>query len=170
MARAAPQARPSAPNYRAATGWGSGRSIGGHSRKHGTERRPSPTLPSCRAKGQIQAEREAEARRVAARARLDGDVRGALADGLSAEEVAKIVARALREGGMLARADRMVGAVRAARPEPMADAAMGSESPSHSRASDGNKRPARKRTITWRNVTPRSRQIPNRDIGTDLRR
>jgi hypothetical protein len=49
--------------------------------------------------GQIQAEREAEARRVAARARLDSDVRSALADGLPAEEIARIVARALREGG-----------------------------------------------------------------------
>src|ERR1700704_2143128 len=39
-------------------------------------------------KGQIQAEREAEARRVAARTRLDSDVRTALADGLPAEEVA----------------------------------------------------------------------------------
>jgi hypothetical protein len=69
-------------------------------------------LPS---KGQIQAEREAEARRVAARARLDGDVRSALADGLPADEVAKIVARALREGGMLASADDVITAGRSAR-------------------------------------------------------
>jgi hypothetical protein len=66
-------------------------------------------------KGQIQAEREAEARRVAARARLDGDVRTALADGLPAEEVANIVARALREGGMLASADQVATAGRGAR-------------------------------------------------------
>jgi hypothetical protein len=68
----------------------------------------------CR-EGQIQAEREAEARRVAARARLDSDVRTALADGLSAEEVAKVVARALREGGVLASADQVVTAGRAPR-------------------------------------------------------
>jgi hypothetical protein len=66
-------------------------------------------------KGQIQAEREAEARRIAARARLDGDVRTALADGLPAEEIAKIVARALREGGMLASADEVVTAARSVR-------------------------------------------------------
>jgi hypothetical protein len=63
-------------------------------------------------KGQIQAEREAEARRVAARAALDSDVRRALADGVSAEEVAKIVARALRESGMLASADQVITAAR----------------------------------------------------------
>jgi predicted methyltransferase len=66
-------------------------------------------------KAEIQAEREAEARRVAARARLDGDVRSALADGLPADEVAKIVARALREGGMLASADHVVTAGRSPR-------------------------------------------------------
>jgi hypothetical protein len=66
-------------------------------------------------KDQIQAEREAEARRVAARSRLDSDVRTALADGLLAEEVAKIVARALREGGMLASADQVVTSARSAR-------------------------------------------------------
>jgi hypothetical protein len=66
-------------------------------------------------KGQVQSEREAEARRVAARARLDSDVRSALADGLAAEEIAKIVARALREGGMLASAGQVVTAGRAAR-------------------------------------------------------
>jgi hypothetical protein len=65
-------------------------------------------------KGQIQAEREAEARKVAARARLDSDVRSALADGLPADEVAKIVAHALREGGMLASADQVVTAARSA--------------------------------------------------------
>jgi hypothetical protein len=65
--------------------------------------------------GLIQAAREAEARRVAARARLDGDVRSALADGLPADEVAKIVARALREGGMLASADDVITAGRSAR-------------------------------------------------------
>jgi hypothetical protein len=46
--------------------------------------------------------------RLAARARLDSDVRTALADGLPAEEVAKIVARTLREGGMLATADQVI--------------------------------------------------------------
>ena len=66
-------------------------------------------------KAEVQAEREAEARRVAARARLDSDVRTALADGLPAEEVAKIVARALRDGGMLASADQVVTAARAER-------------------------------------------------------
>lgn len=66
-------------------------------------------------KGRIQADREAEARRVAARAALDSDVRRALADGVSAEEVAKIVARALRDGGMLASADQVVNAGRSAR-------------------------------------------------------
>jgi hypothetical protein len=35
-------------------------------------------------------------------------VRTALADGLPAEEVAKIVARTLREGGMLATADQVI--------------------------------------------------------------
>jgi hypothetical protein len=63
-------------------------------------------------KGQIQADREAEARRVAARARLDADVRDALAAGVGAEEIAKIVAKALREGGMLASADQVVNAAR----------------------------------------------------------
>jgi hypothetical protein len=71
--------------------------------------RPMPS------KGQIQAEREAEARRVAARSRLDGDVRSALADGLPADEIAKIVARALREGGMLASADLVINAARQTR-------------------------------------------------------
>jgi len=65
--------------------------------------------------GVQQPAREAEARRVAARARLDSDVRTALADGLPAEEVAKIVARALRDGGMLASADQVVTAARAER-------------------------------------------------------
>lgn len=76
------------------------------------ERRGPGSVPS---KAQIQAEREGEARRVAARATLDGDVRRALADGLSADEVAKIVARTLREGGMLASADEVVTAGRSAR-------------------------------------------------------
>jgi hypothetical protein len=66
-------------------------------------------------KAEIQSEREAEARKVAARARLDSDVRSALADGLPADEVAKVVARALREGGMLASADEVVTAARSAR-------------------------------------------------------
>lgn len=66
-------------------------------------------------KGQVQAEREAEARCVAARARLEADVRDAIAAGLPAEEIAKIVASALREGGMLASADQVVTAARAAR-------------------------------------------------------
>jgi hypothetical protein len=66
-------------------------------------------------KGEIQAEREAEARRVGARARLDSDVRSALADGLPADEVAKIVARALHEGGMLASAGQVMTAGRSAR-------------------------------------------------------
>jgi hypothetical protein len=52
---------------------------------------------------------------VAACALLDSDVRSALADGLPADEVAKIVARALREGGMLASADQVVTAARSAR-------------------------------------------------------
>lgn len=66
-------------------------------------------------KGQIQAEREAEARRVASRAALDGDVRRALTDGVSADEIAKIVSRALREGGFLASASEVVTAGRAAK-------------------------------------------------------
>jgi hypothetical protein len=70
--------------------------------------RPMPS------KGQIQAEREAEARRVSDRAALDSDVRRALTDGVSADEVAKIVARALREGGFLASADQVVTAGRSA--------------------------------------------------------
>jgi hypothetical protein len=70
------------------------------------------TMPS---KGQIQAEREAEARRVAARAHLDADVREALAAGIKGDEVAKIVARVMREHGLLASAGEVVAAARSAR-------------------------------------------------------
>jgi hypothetical protein len=66
-------------------------------------------------KRQIQSEREAEARRVAARAQLDAIVRDALAAGVKGDEVAKIVARDLREGGMLASADQVVTAGRVVR-------------------------------------------------------
>lgn len=71
--------------------------------------RPMPS------KGQVQADREADARRVAARARLAADVGDAIAAGVPAEEVAKIVARALREGGMLASADAVTMAARETR-------------------------------------------------------
>ena len=56
-------------------------------------------------KSQVQAEREVEARRQVARAQLDSVVRETLDAGVRGDEVAKIVARVMREDGMLARAD-----------------------------------------------------------------
>ena len=66
-------------------------------------------------KGKIEADRDAEARRVAARARLDSDVRDALAAGIPADEIARILAKALRESGLLATADEVLKIGREAR-------------------------------------------------------
>lgn len=69
-------------------------------------------LPS---KGQIQAEREAEARRQVARAQLDSVARDALDAGVKGDEIAKIVARVLKDHGLLASAGDVVTVARSAR-------------------------------------------------------
>lgn len=71
--------------------------------------RPMPS------KGQIQAEREAEARRQVSRAQLDSVTRDALDAGLKGDEIAKIVARVLKEHGLLASAREVVTAAQAAK-------------------------------------------------------
>lgn len=66
-------------------------------------------------KGQIQAEREAAARRSAARTSVELAVREALDAGISADDVAKMFARVLRDRGLLGTADDVIGAARTAR-------------------------------------------------------
>jgi len=63
----------------------------------------------------VQTEREAEARRVVTRGQLDSIVRDALDAGVTADEVAKIVLRVLRERGLLASAGAIVTEARTAR-------------------------------------------------------
>ena len=66
-------------------------------------------------KGQIQAEREAAARRSTARTSVELAVREALDAGIAADDVAKVFARVLHERGLLVTADDVIAAGRKAR-------------------------------------------------------